>query len=312
MSQAAVRDVVIDGHFVGAFLSATDYSDLENAIIEKNLSHGVQMVNTAGMGALQWYLNNVLTQKNGGIGFVVGSVAGPAAVALGTWTGVRTYANSSYGVAVFGSAAVPINGLRLVGAFLGEDANDEVYLDSYGGLHIIQPEIIELTGRTPTGPTLATAASNVGTGVNITGNNTDVLIVGGRINGASNQGVLTSATRTTVVGVTVTNNGLSGSGGSGIAQLAGKLNVIGCVSGNTGGGTTQQNGVFLSTDGGGTITGNDLAGNAAAAIVRSVAMPNTKIDANIGSNIVHVGRPTSSAGLQTGDEWVDAGVVKVA
>lgn len=206
-----VRNLEVQKSYVGIFLSATGYSELSGCFIHDNRSDGIQMVNTAVYGTMQWYLHNNLVQANAGRGIVVAAIAGPSQVTLGDWIDNYTFANSSFGMAFAGLVGVPIQGVRIKGGFVGQDGNSEIFLDTYGGQHKINGTFTELAGTSTTGPGFATAASHTGNGIEITANNTDVTITNVVANGNSLYGINTLATTmTNVVGGRFATNSLYG------------------------------------------------------------------------------------------------------
>lgn len=206
-----VRDCEVQKQYVGILLSATGYSELSGCFIHDNLSDGIQLINTAVYGTMQWYLRNNLVQGNAGRGIVVIAAAGPAQVTLGDWINNYTYANSSFGMAFAGLVGVPINGVRINGGFIGGDGNSEIFLDTYGGQHKIDGAFVELAGQGVTGPGFVTAASHTGNGIEITANNTDITITNVVANGNYLYGINTLATvMTNVVGLRAANNNLYG------------------------------------------------------------------------------------------------------
>lgn len=204
---SAIRRCEIQKQYVGAVLRSTGYSWLENCYIHDNIADGIVRTNTATNGAVQWYTRENLIQGNGSRGIVTISVAGPPQVTVGDDINNYTFANSSFGMAFAGLPGVPIQGVRINGGFLGGDGNTEIYLDTYGGQHKINNVFMELAGTGLTGPGFATAASHIGSGIEITTNNIDVTITNPVVNGNSEHGIRTLASAmTNIVGARVANN----------------------------------------------------------------------------------------------------------
>lgn len=203
-----VDDLYVEKHMDGLALGPCDWSFCSNVISSANLNDGVRLVNLASGGKnLQWQMYNVLSQINGGRGFLVASVSGSGGASMGQWTKCATYANSGFGLAVAGVSGHPVNGFRLSDSFLGEDGNSEIYLDTYGGTHTFSNVFLEICGRSPTGPTQSTAASNIGHGMQITANNLDVRATHCTFTGNSYSGVWTAATtQTTLVSCSIALN----------------------------------------------------------------------------------------------------------
>lgn len=187
-NHALLRDLKITGHHIGLALGPTGWSEVDNVIVAKCVSDGVQLVNTDFLGTLQWSFRRVLSQFNAGRGFMVSALQGPSHVTLGTWYDVATFANSGCGVAVVGQQAIGVHGLRINGAFIGGDGNHELFLDSHGGQHVIAGLFTELAGRGPTGPGYDTPASGIGSGFVVTANNGSVKATNCRASGNSQRG----------------------------------------------------------------------------------------------------------------------------
>lgn len=147
------------------------------------------------------------------------------------------------------TTVVPINGVRIHGGFLGECGNSPIYLDTYGSQHKIESVFVELAGTRTTGPSFGTAASAVGSGIEITPNNFDFLISDIVGAGNSQDGLRTSATlMTSITGSRFFNNSLYG-----IRTADGTKAVL---TGNTFSNNTSGN-VLVSANASGLIaTGN--------------------------------------------------------
>lgn len=269
-SQSTISDVLTQRHYIGIGLGPTDYSLCENSFSQQNVSHGVYLVNSATNGALQWQLNNVSSQENGGWGFQAQAATGVDSITMGTWTALASFSNTLGGASFLGLSGANINDVRILGGFFGQDGNDEIYLDTYGSFNTIRDVFTELPGTGPTGPTLTTAASNIGGGIVTTASVVDISISGARINGCSNAGISISSAVNNISGCTVTNNGLSPPTGGEIGitiQGSGRANINGCTIGNTNGNTTQQYGISSTIDGNNLlIVGCDLSGNVAGPV----------------------------------------------
>lgn len=193
------HDLEIQKQYVGGGLSSTGYSELSNCHFHDNIVDNVEMINTAGNGNLQWKLSFNLFEKAGNRGVLVLAVAGPAGVTMGDWINNDFFANSGPNLAVEGLPGTPINGLRIMGGVLGESGASNIRLNTYGGKHSIKDVYSELAGTRTTGPGFATAASHVGSGLEITANNLDVA-VSGDFDGNSEYGIISSATVATNIG----------------------------------------------------------------------------------------------------------------
>ncbi|WKV17034.1 hypothetical protein [Nostoc phage NMeng1] len=192
--RAVISNVRLSNHTIGLVLGSTDYGQVDGVEVVSCTSHGIYMTNTVSgtaFNAVQWYLNAILSQLNGGSGMVVESTdfgAGnrpPFGIALGDWTGFRTFKNSGYGLAVLGKSAVPINGVRMRNAFIGEDWVGGAFFDTYGRLHMIANGFFEIAGRWNGGALNNTNADNL----HFTANNEDATIYTSFFNGAGRDNI---------------------------------------------------------------------------------------------------------------------------
>lgn len=279
-----IHRVKIEGHWRGVYLTATAYSTFSESVVEECVDHGVYLEGDGATGAHQWNMFNILSQKNGGDGFKAIAVTGASQMIVGEMRGCKTALNSGKGMSFYGLSATPLQDVRLYGCFCGSDGDDEIYLDTYGKYHVIDAPFCEQSGRTATGPTLSTAASNVGCGITTTANNVHVQINGANISANSEDGMDLSGTIVQVTGGRSIDNGLAGGTHSGIKSAATDLIVTGAVSQNTGVGTSQDYG--LQVNNGGTLiaTGCNFENNNTAA---------TNIISNATAAQVIACRPTS-------------------
>lgn len=247
----------IEKQYNGVELSTTNYSRAEHIVLNQNQNDGLRLVNTAGSGTCQWILDDILSQQNVLRGFLIASIAGPSQMTLGGWTRLSTFANTSSGLLASAAVGVPINGIRLSNSFFGQDGDDEISLDTRGGLHVISNTFEELAGTRTTGPTFATAASNVGSGINLSANNTDVEILNNRSDGNSAKGLVSSATNLGVIGGEYTRNGAGGATAGISIATAGTIRIVGVRAT----GSPQNQGIALAAAAiNGVINGNDVSG----------------------------------------------------
>lgn len=267
-SQAMVSDVTIEKSYGGFVAGGTDISRLVRVTCQQNQEVGFYFSPTGTNGTLQWYLLNCLSQKNGNSGYQFTATTGPAQCTLGTIQECYSFANSGFGIGFSGLSGVPIQGVRIFGGFYGQDANHEIYLDTYGGQHCIRGVNVELAGTIATGPSMSTAATNAGSGVEITANNIDVVVNGVHSDGNSDSGLVTAATTTQITGGAYTNNGAANTVGNqngimAVSSSGARIIVTGIRAGNRGTNTSQQNGVYGDDGNNTAIQGCDLTGNSA-------------------------------------------------
>jgi hypothetical protein len=322
LSTSKIDSVNVNNQWNGITLGSTDFSTVSNAIVQTNQNYGVYQTNTGSNGQVQWYVNNLLSQKNGNDGWHIQTQTGPPQITVGTWTALYTFANSGFGFAAFGSASVPVQDVRIVGGFLGQDAKSEIYLDTYGDQHKIDGTFVELAGTAATGPTLGTPASNVGSGIEVTGNNTTVQLTGVHSYGNSLDGFYLAATSNGIGNCRSMNNGAAATAGraNGINVVSGRAVINGGTFGNTGAGTSQKYGVFVADGNNLSVMGADLSNNAIGAwgatsnlsYVSSVGnLPNTL---NVGlspqGTVLVGGGATGGFGAGAGTINVSGGLLK--
>jgi len=316
IGQAKIHDLIIEKQYRGLSLGPTDFSDVQNVIVQKCTDDGVYLTNTASDGAVQWSMRDVLSQMNAGRGFAVETIAGPSQVTLGTYSNIATFANSGRGIAYIGSVGVPINDIRMRGGFIGEDGDSEVYLDTYGKNHQLNDLFVELAGQRTTGPTLATAASATGSGIQTTANNTNVQISNCLSSANSLDGMHLSGVSHAISNPVCTNNGQAASAGrrNGIFLAAGRCTIVGGICSNTGAGTSQTYGVLNHDANSIAIIGADLNNNSTAGYGSNGSGPYITAIGNL-PNTLNVGLAPQGAvlvgGAATGD-WNAAGTINVA
>lgn len=270
VGQTRFQFLLVEKQWDGFALSSTDWSEVLDCIAQKNVNNGIYVRNKntadATSIACQWNITNTLSQMNGARGFFYQSQSGPAGMIVGPLKMCATFANSGVGVGFVGSSACKIYDVRILGGFYGSDGNTAVYVDTYGDQHLIQNCFLERTGRDATGPTLATAASNTGSGLEVTANNDGVIINNVHSYENSLDGMALSATSSVVTGCRCDNNGKASSVGrrNGILLNAGRATITGLRAGNTSG-TSQSYGISIADGTNTAIVGADLTGNGVAA-----------------------------------------------
>lgn len=299
-----LKDLFVEDAFNGIFLSHTDISFLDNVIVQRCWSDGIKLQNYAtpgndGGGALQWNFKGVVSQQNNGHGFLVETVPGSPAITLGDWINIAAFANGGSGAAFIGKAAAPIHGIRIRSAFLGQDHNSELYLDTYGDQHNIESFYIELVGQYPTGRDGQIPIPNSGHGIEITANNKTASIRNGLVKASAQNGIRTSAYEMTeIVGVSVEDSGIAMTTGlrSGVVNAGtGHLVCTGLISRNTGAGASQEYGVAATDGAKVTLTGGYLGNNAGGP---SVYNTNPESAIEVG---VRGGRVVFNTGTRTGN-----------
>lgn len=258
-----IENVMIDSQFTGLSLNTTTFSTINRVIVQNSRADGVDMTDTSTNGTVQWQIHHLISSSNVGRGISISGVSGTAGMILGAWDDIQTFANTGGGIGVAGVSGSPVFDLRINGCFLGSDGNNSEIGMSFAKNVMISFCFIERAGLDPTGPGGATPASNAGNGISIDSNSSEVMIKDSYINNNAYNGIFSSATNLTLVGLDVTNNGqaLSAGNRTGVVINTGTASITSVRSSNVGGNTSQQFGIAN----GGTIdvsVGNNLKPNA--------------------------------------------------
>lgn len=281
---AYITDVAVFHQFIGMRLSNTDFSTVENSFTNFNQSYGIWLTNgSGGSVAAQWQINNVLSEANVGAGIYY-LCTGTGSLAVGQVNGFATFANSSYGYAAQGTSTCPVNGIRVINSFFGQDGNSEIYLQTYSTYpHTFTAVSVELAGTTTTGPTLGTVASHVGHGFQISSVEPLVSIVNSTIVGNSQHGITNAGSSIKVTGGTITNNSQASSGTYYGIATAGPL----VATNLTVSGSSQAYGISLV---GGSdysvVANNDLRGNGTGGLANPSGATHSIVSSNLGYNPV--------------------------
>lgn len=290
----------VEKQYQGINLLTTNYSRIEHVVVNACQDDGIRLLNTASSGTCQWIFDDVLSQKNVLRGFLVASVVGPGQMTLGGMSRLSTFANSSFGFYAVGLVGVPIQGIRMSDSFFGQDGNNEVLLDTFGGLHVFDKVFAELAGTTATGPTLATAASNVGDGFNLTANNTSVELNGCLSDGHSVKGVNSSCPILGINGGQYTRNGAAGATAGISIAAASTIRIVGVRANKA----PQSIGIALAAAAiNGVIDDNDVSGTGGS-ISDSSTGTTLRITGNTGFNPIGV---TAAATMGASPTTITAG-----
>lgn len=216
--------LTIENQFIGMLVGASDIGWIESIALKNNYYDGLYMTNNANYNNCQWIVTDLLLSANDRNGATIVSDSSSTGMSLGKWTNINSFGNNGSAISVVGSASSPIHGFRLSDSFIGGDGAVEIRLDTYGGMHTINDVFIEYAGQSATGRTGTTPATNTGSGIALTPNNTDCLISGCYIAMCSDNGIESNAGNITISNVVCVNNGRGTTAGfeNGIAIYAGK------------------------------------------------------------------------------------------
>jgi hypothetical protein len=243
----------IRNQFIGGILSGTGFSRFEDNNVVGSLSHNIYLSNPAsgpGFQTLQWQMLGNYSAAAGGSSYVVITVPGPPGVAMGEWINNASFGSSSFDMAFIGSASCPINAVRVTGGFVGGSGNSGLFLDTYAGGHRILNFYAEYAGTGGTGPTLSTPATHIGSGIEVSANNLDVLILSPTSTNQSEDGLrLSASVSNTVIGGRLVTNTLYGArfadgAKASISNVVFNGNTVGQVLSTSNPGKLSQSNLF--------------------------------------------------------------------
>lgn len=279
--RAHIENVNSEGHWHNFRLCATSLSATVHIFSNNAYGHGIHQTNEDAVAAgMQWEHSFPFVQCSNGYGVLITSTFGTTAN-IATIRGWWSFANKLGGMLVLGQPSTPINGVRLIEGFSGEEGGDSIRIDSYGTVDIqIAGVQTEINGTLNCGVNYGSAPTNAGRGITITANNTNVFITGCTALGHSYSGIVNSCPRYTIVGNSVRANGAAAVGGNrvGIHLAAGH----GTCTANTSWG--QLFGVYFDNDNH-VIANNDLSEGNGSAIGGGVSPSLSIIRDNLGSSV---------------------------
>lgn len=254
-----VTNVRCSSNYIGWNLGMTGYTTLLNCGATDNVSHGFSFTSHGkyANNPLQYYLTKCISAGNRGDGYHYATVYDPGQVvfdldhdgvlvtSVGALESCVTYKNRGNGISAVGLQTNPIASIRIDGGFYGEDGGHGIYLDTWGGQHLIRPGFIELEGDC--GIYLSDHNSQVQVGPTIVTNN-------------GNDGMLINCPDVTITGGQFIGNGRLHNGGrsNGIYFYTGGSGVVTGVRAKSAGGQ-QDWGVVTNADV--LLVGNDLRNN---------------------------------------------------
>lgn len=283
------RDLYIEKQNRGFYSGPCTFGWIEDVTCAQNTGDAFFFTNNTTTGALQYQISDCLAQLNDGIGFRVFSQnIGASQITLGTWQNISTFGNTGYGISLEGHASCPIHDFRLNAAFLGEDSLSEVRMDTYGGGHMINGTFTELTGSRTTGSSASSPATGTGHGIELTANNNDLSISGGKHMSNSQCGIFLSGGDVVITGTQCVSNGQSATAGatsnSGIYVGGGDVVVTGTML------KGSDYGLYINSD---TVSasGNRLSGTTSA-LGAGVTLTNSIVDSSRGADVWSTWAPT--------------------
>lgn len=279
--RARVIRVDSEGHWYNFRLCATSLSWTDHLFSDNAYGNGIYQTNEDAVAAgMQWEHTAPFFQRSNGRGLLVSSSFGTTAN-IGPIFGAWSFANKLGGLGFFGQALHPLNGVRLIGGFSGEEGSDSIYVDTYGTVDVqIADFQTEINGTTSVGVNNTTPATNTGRGITITANNTNAFLNNCTALGHSFSGIVTSCPRIVMSGNTVRANGAAAIGGerNGIHLAGGRATCVGNSS------LGQLFGIFFENDNH-VIVGNDVSEGNGTPIGGALTPTVSQIQLNLGSTV---------------------------
>jgi hypothetical protein len=292
--QAFVNNIKVTNHWNGFSLCPTSYSFVTNILAQNNYNNGLLVANNATYSGLQWQFLKCLSQTNNGYGLLVDTALGASGASVGEINMFNTYANKLGGAWFNGTASSPINAIRWMNGFVGEDGNHGLYFDTYNSSsHKVMGVFAEIIGTSACGVNNSTPATNVGNGIRVTVNNGQIDILNCVVIQNSYSGIAIENSRFLVAGCDVRINGN--------ANVSGEKNGIYVNSPVAGGGVGgsviscsskghASFGIFSQNDNCAIIS-NDVRENTLAGIGSTAAPVASIFFGNQGSDIFTIPDP---------------------
>lgn len=282
-------DLTVTNHWIGYLLGPNGYGLFQNSRAANNQSHGVSIFAIPG-GALQWQLNQIIADSNGGDGFRVDTSGGTGTTAIGNWTGLSTFGNTGAGIRILGASGKKLASFRLTNAFMGCDGGGGIYMDTWDVLpdaqqpHELTQVFNEGSGLCVTGPlNNQLGPTNNVPGFRFTANVGLVQVVNSFTRDNARDGFLSAAAKIIFTNTVSMNNGVSLTAGerNGFSITAGSAQITGGMASNDPSSATQLYGLNIGAGAAaGIFTDNDLSwssGNATAGcLISSVTIHITR------------------------------------
>ena len=207
-----INDVSASWNWRGFVLGCMSYGLASQVVAQKNNSHGFEFVYEPepGCGVDQWDLLHAVSLLNMGMGFYGNNTSYAFGLGPFLWN-TSSFGNAQGGYVFQGSAGHPINDVRLHNVLSSADNGMGIYLDTYGGSHIIVNPWIEYAGVLAGYPVgfnnTPSVASNTGHCLALTQSNGATTITGGIYWNCAWSGVVLYAPYATMTGGASLGNG---------------------------------------------------------------------------------------------------------
>ena len=209
-----LNDVSASWNYRGFVLGCVAYGMASQVLAQHNNSHGFEFVyeTDPGCGVDQWDLLHPVSLLNYGAGFYGNNTVYAFGLGPFIWN-ASSFGNNQGGYIFQGSPGHPINDIRLHNVLSSADNGMGIYLNTYGGAHLILNPWIEYAGSLAGFPigfnNITSVQSNTGHCLAVTVNNGATTITGGMYWYCAWAGLALYAPYTTMVGGTTLGNGLA-------------------------------------------------------------------------------------------------------
>jgi hypothetical protein len=213
LNHVYLDSVAAERNWRGFVLGCVAYGWGTHLQAASNNSNGFEFLYLASCPTAQWQVHHSLSQLNKGAGFAGLNTA--AAVGIGPFLNdTGSFGNEFGGYVFIGAPGFGIYDLVLTNPFSSADNREGIYLDTYGGGHVLNNPWVELSGRAdgvPQGsPSTPSVMSHAGHCVRLTSNNNPGLVIqGGYFWNCSWSGVATDAPYSSLLGGVTLGNGLA-------------------------------------------------------------------------------------------------------
>ena len=207
-----LTDVSASWNWRGFVLGCMAYGMASQVVAQKNNSHGFEFryETDPGCGVDQWDILHGVALLNVGVGFYGNNTSYAFGLGPFLWN-TSSFGNNQGGYMFTGSPGHPINDLRFHDILSSADNGGAIFLDTYGGSHIITNPWIEYAGSLAGFPigflNTTSVASQTGHCLGLTENNDTTTITGGLYWNCAWSGVALYAPYTTMTGGVSRGNG---------------------------------------------------------------------------------------------------------
>jgi parallel beta-helix repeat protein len=156
--QPMIEDVFVQQAYRGIVLGPAAYGVLRDSCVIQSVSDGVLFQGNSTYNVMQWMLDGVLSECNGGDGFkaIAASTTNPANAygAMGIWRAPYAFGNKGNGISIVGPGSDGFFcSLQIVDGCFSTNAGHHIHIDSHGWYFIIIGNDMEGAGYNVDGST---------------------------------------------------------------------------------------------------------------------------------------------------------------